>query len=529
MQAGFFKRAMVGRILTLAPISDGARDCVRQRVRISNYVQQAESHLPEPCAAGHRPALRGQFRDAPAMVLFVIGWAAVSAMAAEPTSLTNHVRGQFHELNDNGAWSWFMDERVMVDHGRLIVGSVRANGKFRDKSLPGWGNVELSILDIKTGTVRRKVLHENLEQDDHNNPGLLKLPDGHYLAAYSKHGQEPRFYYAISGYPNDPYHWKPTKSFSTPGIGNDGVWGRGDVFTYCNPIRLSAVRGGPIYLFHRSVGLDPNYLLSDDNGRTWRYGGKLYQGRDGYSPYTKYISNNRDTIHFVATEDHPRNFDNSLYHAFIRGGNIHHSDGKVIAPLSTSTNCNVRPWDMTRIYQGGSNHVAWMTDIHLDKKDRPVVLFTVQMGGGELPRGKGGDDHRFHFARWDGKKWIEHEIAHAGKRLYPGEDDYTGLGAIDPQDTSVIYLSSDADLTTGEPLISSADGKRHHELFRGKTKDGGATWAWTPITANSTMDNLRPLVPIWKDKRTALVWMRGTYRANRGEWTTKVVTTLLER
>jgi hypothetical protein len=81
---------------------------------------------------------------------------------------------------------------------------------------------------------------------------------------------------------------------------------------------------------------------------------------------------------------------------------------------------------------------------------------------------------------------------------------------------------------TGQPLISSADGKRHHEIFRGETKDGGATWAWTPITQNSTMDNLRPLVPIWKDQRTALVWMRGTYRNNRGEWTTKVVATVLK-
>jgi hypothetical protein len=61
---------------------------------------------------------------------------------------------------------------------------------------------------------------------------------------------------------------------------------RGDVFTYHNLIRLSAVRGSPLYLLHRSVGLYPNYLLSDEDGRTWRA---------GYSPYTKYISNKRDS------------------------------------------------------------------------------------------------------------------------------------------------------------------------------------------------------------------------------------------
>ena len=75
--------------------------------------------------------------------------------------------------------------------------------------------------------------------------------------------------------------------------------------------------------------------------------------------------------------------------------------------------------------------------------------------------------------------------------------------------------------------MSAADGKRHYELFRGETADGGATWKWSPITANSTMDNLRPIVPKWDDTRTALVWMRGSYRANHGEWTTAVVATLL--
>jgi len=446
--------------------------------------------------------------------------------AADPTS-PDFMRGAFHELNDSGAWSWFMDERVIVDRGQLLVGSVRANGKFRDADLPGWGNVELATLDLESGKTRVTVLHERFEQDDHNNPGLLVLQDRRYLAAYSKHGQEPKMYYRISERPGDTSAWSPVVEFTTPGEKSaGGKWSHTDNFTYCNPIRLAA-EGNRTYLFHRGHGLDPNYLVSDDDARTWRYGGKLYVGRDGYSPYTKYISNNRDTVHFVATEDHPRNFDNSLYHAFIREGKIHRSDGTEVAPLATSTECAVHPSDFTRIYQGGPDNVAWMTDIHLDSEERPVVLFTVQRGSAGLPRGKGGDDIRFHYAHWDGKKWSAHEIAHAGKRLYPGEDDYTGLGAIDPQNTNVVYLSSDADLRTGQPLVSAADGRRHHELFRGETKDGGATWQWTPVTANSTVDNLRPLVPIWKDARTALVWMRGTYKSNRGQWMTKVVATLL--
>jgi hypothetical protein len=93
----------------------------------------------------------------------------------------------------------------------------------------------------------------------------------------------------------------------------------------------------------------------------------------------------------------------------------------------------------------------------------------------------------------------------------------------------VVYISTDADPKTGHPLFSAADGRLHHEIFRGETRDGGGTWQWTSITANSTVDNLRPIVPVWNDLRTALVWMRGTYRNNRGEWTTKVVVTILRR
>ena len=33
------------------------------------------------------------------------------------------------------------------------------------------------------------------------------------------------------------------------------------------------------------------------------------------------------------------------------------------------------------------------------------------------------------------------------------------------------------------------------------------------MTANSAVDNLRPLVPAWPGDRVALLWLRGTYRA----------------
>jgi len=481
--------------------------------------RQAEVNRPTHIPPTALPLLR-------VTASFLCAFASVScALAATntPAQPVNGILGEVHELNDNGAWSWFMDPRVIVDHGRLIVGSVRAAGRFEDSGLPGWGNVELSVLDLVSGQLGKTVLHPAFEQDDHDSPGLLVRPDGRYLAIYSKHNQETRFYYRVSTQPGDPFNWGPVLEFVTPGV--RGSYSH-DSVTYANPIRLAS-EDGRIYLLHRGFGQDPNYLISDDQGQSWRYGGHLFVGRHGYSPYAKYASNGRDTIHIVATEDHPRNWDNSLYHGFIRHGNVYGSGGDLLAPLPTGTNTPLQAWGMTRIYQGGPSNVAWMCDIRLDPEERPVVLFTVQRDGAGLPVGSGGMDHRFHYARWDGKEWLAYEIAYAGTRLYPGEDDYTGLGAIDPRDTRVVFISTDADPVTGKPLMSKGNFRRNHELFRGFTADGGKSWAWTAITTNSTTDNLRPIIPFWQDSRTALVWMRGFYVVNRGEWTTKVMATLL--
>lgn len=77
------------------------------------------------------PCTVALFRNRPVLPSTLgICWLAVvatgSLMSATPPAVTNNfVAGDFHVLNDNGAWSWFMDERLMVDNGRLLVGSVR--------------------------------------------------------------------------------------------------------------------------------------------------------------------------------------------------------------------------------------------------------------------------------------------------------------------------------------------------------------------------------------------------------------------
>lgn len=462
-------------------------------------------------------------RPAAVCIPALLGCAGLRHSAAVPPT-ANYVRDNLITLNDNGAWSWFMDERAVVHEGKLVVGSVRAAGKYRDDTLPGWGNVEISVLDIASGSVRRTILHQHFQQDDHDNPAFLPVADGRLLAVYTQHGVDRKVHYRFSA-PHDPGRWGEDNVFEAPDADHDRQRLTGVNVTYSNLFRLSS---GRIVNFFRGLGQGPNYMYSDDDGRTWRYGGRLFVGKGGYSPYLKYAFDGKETIHFINTEDHPRNYDNSVYHGMIRDGQVYLSDGTRRGALTTDTTVQLNAWDFTKLFAGDPDNVGWVTDLELDAQRRPVAVFTVQKDGRGLPRGQGGMDHRFFYGRWDGKAWRVEEIAYAGRRLYPSEDDYTGLAAIDPKDPSVVFISTDADPVTGAPLVSSADQQRHRELFRGVTSDSGTTWRWTAITANSAMDNLRPLVPRWSDPRTALVWMRGSYMANHGEWTTAVVALLLD-
>ena len=116
----------------------------------------------------------------------VIAGSASAILVGEERYANNYVATAIVRLNDNGAWSWFMDPRVIIDGGKLIAGSVRAVGSNQaNTSDPRWGNVEISVYDIEAGKVDTVVLHPHLEQDDHDAPAFYVRKDGRYLAVYS--------------------------------------------------------------------------------------------------------------------------------------------------------------------------------------------------------------------------------------------------------------------------------------------------------------------------------------------------------
>lgn len=392
-------------------------------------------------------------------------------------------------FNDNGAWCWYQDERVIINDGKLIIGSVSNASGTGGSSRSG--NVEVVEYDIDAGGPPiRTVLHANFQNDDHDTAAFLPLPDNRILAMYTKHLSDRLIRYRISLNPNDTTGWSSEIQLT-----------RDANVTYSNVYRLSAENGGNgrIYDFYRGENFNPNYIVSNDNGQTWS-GNTWLIRKDGHRPYPRYTSNNVDRIHFTTTEAHPRDYNNSLYYGYIYQERIYAADGTLLHDLSTGP---VAPESLTKLYQGGANNVAWTTAIRLDDNGYPYVAFSVQMN-------QSMNDLRYFYGRWDGSQWHVHEMAYAGSALYAAEADYSGLAALDPHNPNIVYISADVHPVTGQPLISSADGQRHYEIFRGTTTDMGASWQWKYITKNSTEDNIRPIVPQW-DGRTLLLWLRGVY------------------
>ncbi len=439
----------------------------------------------------------------------VTRWAAVLLMLAiSPAQAVDDVAGSLFTLTNtspapNGAWSWYEDERAIIDDSdpsnpRLLVSSVSAG------SSPESGDIDLLWRDLNTGTQGAFELHDQLQQDDHNSAALYVRPDGRYLAMYSEHGSDPLTRWRISTNPHDPTAWGPEQTLDN-GAGT----------TYNNTYYLPEDNNGAgrTYNFTRTVNYDPNVQASDDDGSTWTNAGKLLtEGGAGDRPYLRYASDGKK-IHFIASDRHPRNFQNSIYHGYIQDGVLYNSDGSTIDD-NLFDSAGVRPSELTPVFENGTEfngvdmYRAWTINLEIDNTGNPVGILSARVNDN-------AQDHRFFYARFDGANWRVNEMAKAGAFLYSAESDYTGLASIDPSNPNVVYMSSTIDPRDGT-------GTDKYELYKGFTSDFGESWTWGAITENSTIDNIRPVVPEWNGQNTALTWMRGNYNTYVN-WDTEVV------
>ena len=415
-------------------------------------------------------------------------------------------------INDNGAWCWFQDERALVDQETqtLVVGSIAAaegqGGEGRA------GNVELTIVDLVSHSAQVVVLHEALEADDHDVPALWRRSDGRWLAAYTKHKTDDLLRWRVSE-PNDPTTWGVERTFDwAPYTGGRGV-------TYANLHELD----GKLYCFTRAVNDDPCALVSDDEGDSWAYAGKIFtRPKLGYvNGYTRYAAT-ADRIDLVTTDHHPRDYDNSIYHGYFAEGALHRSDGSRVHDHLFDAEADAPSQvELTTVLAAGeqldgvSLTHAWTSDIR--RSVDGTIAATLTARGDDNPAGPDEEfartrpvlDHRFVYARKEpGREWVRRPLGKAGAGLLPHEQDYTGLAAIDPYDLDSVYISTPFDPRSG-------NATEHHEIYAGRTTDAGATWSWTAITEGSDVDNLRPIVVPGDPERVALLWFRGEMTASQ--------------
>src|SRR6266542_2254642 len=304
------------------------------------------------------------------------------------------------EAGVSGAWSWFGDPRAVYYQGA------------HRRTYVGWidhaGSIQVGSYDHDTGVRVTATLKQNFQIDDHNNPSLLLRPDGHLIAFWSAH-IGGRMYYRRTVGPEDVTAWEPERFVPT---NSEGPWG----YTYPNPVQLSA-EGNRIWLFWRGGNFNPTFSTSDDEA-TWTPARTLISVPD-QRPYVKYASNGGDTIHFAFTQAHPRNVATDIYYARYRAGRIERASGAQIEPLSQAP---IVPSQADRIYTAALHHGqrAWVHDVAADAAGRPVVTYASFVST---------SDHRYHYSRWTGTRWEDHEIARAGGSMSVDPVDHRRLGA----------------------------------------------------------------------------------------------------
>jgi len=399
-------------------------------------------------------------------------------------------------VSNDGAWTWYNDERAAFKNDKLYTSYVRKDGK-----------VALSVNNIKTaanvGT--EVVLSDWTQKDDHNNAAMLLRQDGKIMAFFSPHIREKNNYYRTS-LVNEPSKQSDWSSQITQNTTNDSS-NRGA--TYNNAFQLSA-EGGKIYNFMRTNNFNPNVKEYSSNGTALNDGNDFILFKNGTGavrPYVKYTSNKVDRIDFFFTDGHPRNADNSLYHCYYKTntdgsrGNIYQTDGTLITSLQSVFNRT--PIDVSlvnKLYVFGSDGTqdrAWTHNINYDASGNPVVTYSKQKNINEI---------NYNYAYWNGTSWVNKLVSDAGKGLYNGEDDYTGIITTNPYNTNEIFMSSNRN------PITAVENNRY-EIYSAITSDGGNTWNWTEITKNSDQDNLRPYVPkgITNANDRVVLWFHGRY------------------
>ncbi len=389
---------------------------------------------------------------------------------------TDIILGKYTILTSSGAFCWFQDPRAIYVEGQYC------------RTYAGWitseGKLEVGYYDHNTGEIKKHTIKEFWDIDDHNVPSFLVLSDKRLMVFYARHNKE-NLYARQTVRPEDITEW-----------GEEIIVAKMDKVTYSHPVFLEDENC--YFVFWRGETWKPTFATSSD-GIHWSEPKVLFQdiGKEAKDirPYLKVVSDGKKTIHFTFTDGHPRNEPfNSVYYARYEGGNVYRADGKRIGSLD---NLPVKHSDCDKVYDAMKTGArAWVWDIAINSEGNPVIVYT------RMPE---ETKHFYHYAYWDGKQWVDHQITFAGpwfpetpKDKTEPEPHYSAGICINHANCGEVYLSRYVNNT--------------FEIERWTTKNKGETWDCKPITKNSTVINVRPIVPWgYNGNKGHVLWMRGHY------------------
>ena len=405
-------------------------------------------------------------------------------------------------LASEGAWCWFADPRAL--HYANESGTI-------DASYVGYidvhGNIKATQVNFLTGERNEVLVRSNFQPDDHNNPTFLVLPDERVLIIYSRHTDEPAFYYRVSRKPGDITTLGEEKCIRTE-----------NNTTYPSPFILS---DDPehFYLCWRGIGWHPTIAklsLPDENDEVRvEWGPYQMVQSTGARPYAKYCSNGKDKIFMTYTTGHPDNeMPNFVYFNVINLQARRDVAGLVVTEpvledvegrrlsVIAEGKFNV---DKTQEYKdryprtvvdAPADRRDWVWQVGADIDGQPVIALTRISGDKK--------QHEYFYARWTGGTWCLTELADGGGHFHSSDIEhcYSGGMAVDPENADVVYLS----------VPTMGKHGRVYELWRYTLDVSGKIVEKEQITRDSPKNNVRPYVlPGSERTELRLAWMNGDY------------------
>lgn len=396
-----------------------------------------------------------------------------------------------HRVTEEGAWCWFADPRAMHYESK--------DGKI-NMSYLGYidihGNIKAMQYDFTAKKQTEVLVRSYFQPDDHDNPTFLALPDSRIMIFYSRHTDEPCFYYRISRVPGD---------ITT--LGEEKVIKTKNNTTYPSPFILS---DDPthFYLCWRGINWHPTiakYSLPDaeDEVKT-EWGPYQMVQSTGARPYAKYASNGKDKIYLTYTTGHPDNESpNWLYFNYVDINRLQLEDinGNVLSNIADGPLKVTKRDDYAKQYPATLVDITdqrdWVFQVVPDKQGHPVI--------GMVRISTDKRSHDFYYARWNGKEWNKTFIGNSGGHFHQSPDIehcYSAGMAIDPADVNTVYASMP---------VKGKHG-RVYEIFKYTIGTDGIISRTEQITRDSEKNNVRPyILPESENTPLRLIWMQGDY------------------